>query len=193
MIGLAHTLDLSRFFSCQTIHELELTEELACLLLASIDEDDGNVSTGQHKHVGPAYIPFYFHSRVLINNNNIVQMLRPLTHKLVSVDDEILCSTGRTKKISSWPSARTTSSFTYHRIKQSHLNSPPLSSSFLSGNEEEQIDLSGISCLRFSSNLDGVSNDKKFNGMSNDKKFDVLSQHTVITPQVSCLWSKWKI
>jgi len=183
-IGLAHASDLSRFFSRQTIHELELTEESACLLLASIDEDDGNVSTGQHKHVGPAYIPSYFYSRVLINNNDVAQMLRPLTHELVSVDDEIVCSTGRTKNISSWPSARTTSSFTYHRIKQSHLNSPPSSSSSLSGNEEEQIDLSGTKFPRFSSNLDGVSN---------DKKFDVLSQHTVITPQVSRLWSKWKI
>jgi len=82
-------------------------------------------------------------------------------------------------------SARTTSSFTYNGIKQSHyLNSPPSSSSSSSNEEEKQIDLLGTKFLKFSSNLDGVSN---------DKKFDVLSQHTAITPQVSRLWSKWKI
>jgi len=102
-IGLTHASDFSRFFSRQIIHELELTEESTCLFLASIDEDDGNVSTGQYKRVGPTYIPSYFHSKVLINNNNVVQMLRPLTHELVSIDDEIVCSTGRTKSIGSWP------------------------------------------------------------------------------------------
>ena len=186
-IGLVHASDLTRFFTRQTIHELELTDESACLFLASIDEDDGNVSTGQHRHIGPTYIPSYFHSRVLINNNDVAQMLRPLTHELVSVDDEIVCSTGRTKNINSWPSARTTSSsFTYHGIKQSHLlNSPPSSSSSLSVNEEEkQINLSGTKFPKFSSNLDEVSH---------DSKFDVMSQHTVITPQVSRLWSKWKV
>ena len=135
-IGLIHASDLSRFFTRQTIHELELTEESACLFLASIDEDDGDVSTGQHKRVGPTYIPSCFHLRILINNNDVAQMLRPLTHELVSVDDEIVCSTGRTKNIGSWPSARTT--FTYQGIKQSHLlNSPPLSFSSLSENGEE--------------------------------------------------------
>ena len=38
------------------------------------------------------YIPSYFHSTVLINNNNVAPLLRPLTHKLVSVGDEIVCS-----------------------------------------------------------------------------------------------------
>ena len=52
-IGLTHASDFSRFFSRQIIHELELTEESTCLFLASIDEDDGNVSTDQHKHVYP--------------------------------------------------------------------------------------------------------------------------------------------
>ena len=100
-IGLVHASDLARFFTRQTIRELELTDESACLFLASIDEDYGNVSTGQHRHIGPTYIPSYFHSRVLINNNDVAQMLRPLTHELVSVDDEIVCSTGRTKNINS--------------------------------------------------------------------------------------------
>lgn len=182
-IGLVHASNLSRFFTRQTIDELELTEESAGLYLANIDEDDSNVLTGQHKHIGPTYIPSCFHSKVLINNNDVAKILRPLTHELVSTDDEIIYPTSRTKSIGSWSSARTTSSFTYHGIKQSHFpNSPPSSSSSLSENEEgKQINPPGTKFPKFSLDIDKVSS---------DNKFDVLSEHT---SQVSRLWSRWKV
>ena len=107
LTGLFRASDLYRFFSRQTIHELELDEEPDYFYLDGIDDED-DVLTVEPQPTRPGFIPSCFHSMVLVNHNDITSSSRPLTHSLVSPDDEIIYSTRRIHHVG-WPSTTTVS------------------------------------------------------------------------------------
>ena len=135
--------DLNRFMTRRTIQELELDDEPAHFYIDDIEEHGDNRSPNQHQMTGPLFMPSYFSSMLHMNYTDVWRVLRPRTHELVSPDDEIIHSTGRTQHTHSgaWSPLRTGSVPIYNNHHwQPNPCSPSLSfsSSSLPLNEEER-------------------------------------------------------
>ena len=160
--------DLNRFMTRSTIHELGLDDGETVFYIDTIDDGD-NISPGQHQSTAPVFMPSYFSSMLYINQSDMPETLRPMSHELVSPDDEIVRSNGRTWHTHSncWSPSTTTPIPAYQDIRQSNLYSPSslfsLSSSSLN-EEERQIHLQGrkftdLSSTHSSDSLDSGSDD----------------------------------
>jgi len=126
--------DLNQFMPRQIIHELELDDGPAQFSIDNIDEhaDEHNhpVSPGQHSETASVFMPLYFSSMLHVSHIDMWKASRPMTHELVSPDDEIVHSTGRTQHIHTgcWSPSRTASIPIYHNDQlSSNLYSPSLS------------------------------------------------------------------
>jgi len=137
--------DLNQFMTRWTIQELELDDEPARFYINDIEEHGDGRSPSPHQMMGPAFMPSYFSSMLYMNHTDMWKISRPMTHELVSPDDEIIHSTGRTQHTRSgcW-SPSSTASIPVHNnhYRPSNPCSPSLSLSFSSSssplNEEER-------------------------------------------------------
>ena len=89
--------DLNRFMTRWTIQELELDHGPARFHIDDIEEHSDNRSPSQHQTTDPVFMPSYFSSMLYMNHTDMWKISRPMTHELVSPDDEIIWSTRRTQ------------------------------------------------------------------------------------------------
>ena len=127
----------------RTIQELELDDGPARFHIDDIEEHSDNRSPSQHQTTDPVFMPSYFSSMLYMNHTDMWKISRPMTHELVSPDDEIIHWTGRTQHTHSgaWSPSRTGFiPIDNNHHKQSNSCSPSLSfsSSSLPVNEEER-------------------------------------------------------
>ena len=135
--------DLNRFMMRRTIQELELDHGPACFRIGDIEEHSDNRSPSQHQTTDPVFMPSCFSSMLHMNHTDMWKISRPMTHELVSPDDEIIHSTGRTQHTHSgaWSPSRTGFiPINNNCHQQSNPCSPSLSfsSSCLPLNEDER-------------------------------------------------------
>ena len=135
--------DLNRFMMRRTIQELELDDGPARFHIDDIEEHSDNRPPSQHQTTDPVFMPSYFSSMLYMNHTDMWKISRPMTHELVSPDDEIIHSTGRTQHTHSgaWSPSRTGFiPINNNHHQQSNSCSPSLSfsSSSLPLNEEER-------------------------------------------------------
>ena len=127
--------DLNQFMMCQTIQELELNDGPACFHIDDIKEHSYNRSPSQHQTTDPVFMLSYFSLMLYMNHTDMWKISRPITHKLISLDNKIIHSTGRTQHTHSgtWSSSRTGFiPINNNHHQQSNSCSPSLSfSSFL--------------------------------------------------------------
>ena len=131
--------DLNRFMMRRTIQELELDDGPARFHIDDIEEHSDNRPPSQHQTTDPVFMPSYFSSMLYMNHTDMWKISRPMTHELVSPDDEIIWSTRRTQHTRSgaWS---TFIPIDNNHHQQSNSCSPSLSfsSSSLPLNEEER-------------------------------------------------------
>ena len=157
--------DLNRFMTRWTIQELELDDGPARFHIDDIEEHSDNRSPSQHQITYPVFIPSCFSSMLHMNHTDMWKISRPMTHELVSPDDEIIHSTGRTQYTHSgaWSPLRTGCiPIDNNRHQQSNPCSPSLSfsSSCLPLNEDErQIHRPSGKCTDLSSMYSSDSSD----------------------------------
>ena len=157
--------DLNRFMMRRTIQELELDHGPACFRIGDIEEHSDNRSPSQHQTTDPVFIPSCFSSMLHMNHTDMWKISRPMTHELVSPDDEIIHSNGRTQYTHSgaWSPLRTGCiPIDNNRHQQSNPCSPSLSfsSSSLPLNEDErQIHRPSGKCTDLSSMYSSDSSD----------------------------------
>jgi len=135
--------DLNRFMTRRMIQELELNNEPTRFYIDGIEEHGSNCSPGQHQTTDRLFMPSYFSSMLYMNHNDMWKISRPMTHELVSPDDEIIHSTGRTQhtRSSCWSPSRITSIPIYNNHHRSSNTCPPslsCPSSSLPLNEKEK-------------------------------------------------------
>jgi len=151
--------DLDQFMTRRTIQELELDNEPARFYIDDIEEHGGSCSPSQHQTTGPAFMPSYFSSMLYMNHTDMWKISRPMTHELVSPDDEIIHSTGRTQhtRRGCWSPSSTASIPIYnnhHRSSNPCSPSPSLSfpsSSSPLNEEERRIHRPGGKCAGLAS------------------------------------------
>ena len=106
-----------------------------------IEEHSDNCLPSQHQTMDPVSMPSYFSSMLYMNHTGMWKISRPITHELISPDDEIIWLTRRTQHTCSgaWLTFIPIDN-NYHR--QSNSCSPSLSFSLSSlplNKEERQI------------------------------------------------------
>ena len=133
------TSDLNRFMMRWTIQELELDDGPARFHIDDIEEHSNNRPPSQHQMTDPLFMPSYFSSMLYMNHTDMWKISRPMTHELVSPDDEIIWLTGRTQHTHSGAWSPFIPIDNNHH-QQSNSCSPSLSfsSSSLPLNEEER-------------------------------------------------------
>ena len=190
VIGCLCASDLNRFMTRSTIHELGLDDEPTSFYIDSINDGD-NISPGQYQAAAPVFMPSYFSSMLYMNQSDMPKTLRPMTHELVSPDDEIVQSNRRTRHAHSncWSPSTTTPVPAYQDIRQSNLYSPSslFSSSSSSLNEEERrIHLPGRKFPDLSSTHSSNSSDS-----GSDDAYDTLgrSQTAIKIPKPDAISS----
>jgi len=97
---------INQFTPHWTIHELGLDDGKTGFYIDTIDNGH-NISPGQYQMAARVFMPSYFSS---MNHTDMWKILRPMTHELVSLDDEIIHMTGRTQHTNSgcWSPSTTT-------------------------------------------------------------------------------------
>ena len=73
--------DLNRFMTRSTIHELGLDDGETVFYIDTIDDGD-NISPGQHQSTAPVFMPSDFSSMLYINQSDMPETLRPMSHEL---------------------------------------------------------------------------------------------------------------